>query len=565
MIRTVLERFVEHSPMAIMTRLVMQGAIHDEWLDAAVDLDDEPDGEQIREAVFARVVDVLVALAAGAGPANGPPATPAAISPAFAPAVTALHDRMSRLRAGWGRMLVKDSVDLLLPLTPPHGASGPAAGWRLRVLDGGRLPAGLACAPGPAGCTHGAAVSADGALPVYDPDLGMIVDLVPYERSRMHERAFAAALLAAAQPGELWIIDGRFNTAAILSGWPRRGGALIVREHGCTPGWRPLDAPRECGALDGGRVYEQAVEMPGDGGSAGTFRRIEWRPDDAVAATPPAASVLTNAPAAQFDAARVMRLARRRWRDAQPLPVETVLDDGPLANVPARAALLARGIAAVAYNVYGVMARAVQAALDLDARDVDRLPSHIATGVRMAYAGMMIALPPAWWRRYDQLPATALGEAVRLLAGHVDPRSERRRRRESRLTVKSQALLRAAAVDGLLHDEGDDATSNVFSLRTIAMATRDFSSNPSKALRHASEALVMVTKYNRPIALLVSIEDWNRLLGEVRETSVRRLSLDYAQAVQIEAPHAGAVHAEAAPRPSAAVLGELPLTERRIA
>ena len=38
----------------------------------------------------------------------------------------------------------------------------------------------------------------------------------------------------------------------------------------------------------------------------------------------------------------------------------------------------------------------------------------------------------------------------------------------------------------------------------------------------------MVTKYNRPIALLVSIDDWNRLLGEVRETSFTRLSFDAA-------------------------------------
>ena len=71
-----------------------------------------------------------------------------------------------------------------------------------------------------------------------------------------------------------------------------------------------------------------------------------------------------------------------------------------------------------------------------------------------------------------------------MLAVHVDPRSERRRR-DNRLSAKSQALLRAAARERLMHDDGDDPAANVFSLRTIAMATRDFSSNPSKALRHA--------------------------------------------------------------------------------
>ena len=84
------------------------------------------------------------------------------------------------------------------------------------------------------------------------------------------------------------------------------------------------------------------------------------------------------------------------------------------------------------------MTRVVGGALALDARDVARLPSLIADGVTATYAGMMIALPPDWWQRYDQLPATTLGQIVRMLAVHVDPRSERRRRRDNRLSAKSQ-------------------------------------------------------------------------------------------------------------------------------
>jgi len=49
----------------------------------------------------------------------------------------------------------------------------------------------------------------------------------------------------------------------------------------------------------------------------------------------------------------------------------------------------------------------------------------------------MIALPPDWWQRYDQLPATTLGQIVRMLAVHVDPRSERRRRRDTAYFVNT--------------------------------------------------------------------------------------------------------------------------------
>lgn len=367
-------------------------------------------------------------------------------------------------------------------------------------------------------------------MPVYDPELAMIVDLLPVERGRWHERAFVGALLETVRPGELWIVDGRFDTDAIVSGWPRRGGAFVLRDDGGAAACRPLGGWRDAGPLDGGDVRAQDVGIAGDGEAAGTLRRIEWCGHGRDGHPGATVTVLTNLPVEQFDACQVMQLARRRWRDALPFPLEPALGGMLFGSVPARASLLASGIAALAYNAFSVMTRVVGGALGLDERDAERVPSHIADGVTATYAGMMIALPPDWWRRYDQLPAATLGQIVRMLAVHVDPRSERRRRRDNRLSAKSQALLRAATLEHLLHDDGGDPAANVFSLRTIAMATRDFSSNPSKALRHAGEALVMVTKYNRPIALLVSIDDWNRLLGEVRETSLTRLSFDCAAA-----------------------------------
>jgi hypothetical protein len=49
----------------------------------------------------------------------------------------------------------------------------------------------------------------------------------------------------------------------------------------------------------------------------------------------------------------------------------------------------------------------------------------------------------------------------------------------------------------------------------IEMATREFSKNPSKALREADAQPVLVTKYGHPIACVLSIESWNDLLDKV--------------------------------------------------
>lgn len=234
-----------------------------------------------------------------------------------------------------------------------------------------------------------------------------------------------------------------------------------------------------------------------------------------------------------LDARQIVQLASRSWRDALPMPLDSIRDRTLYDAMASRAMPLAAGIVALAYNVLAAMIGVVRQNIELDERDLERLPAHIASGMETAYGGMMIALPPDNWRRYDTLSDPALRDLAQQLAVHVDPRSLRRRRRDRKVSAKSQARLLAATLDHLLRDDGQRAADGFATLPTIAMATRDFSSNPSRALRHASDALVMVTKYNRPVALLVSIDDWNRLVGQVRETNFDRVSLDYASLVQM--------------------------------
>jgi hypothetical protein len=539
-IRTIMERFVEQSPMAVMARLVMQCGLHAEWLEDSFEPDGKQDSEQTREQLFSMIVEAMAAIAAPAhqwagGAAEG-----------FGVPVTMLHDRVSRLREGWSRQIVKDSAALLAPVARPRAEQRQAmvAGYRLGVLDARRMSADMKGSPGLQGYLENVAAldavrtatSGRGVLPVYDPDLRMIVDLLPYEHG--HERAFVGALSDALEPGDLWIIDGGFNTSAILSGWPRGGSAFIVQEHDRPSVYRDLGPLHEAGQRDDGPVYEQAVTIVDGCGAAFVFRRIEWHRSDIVDDANAIVRILTNVPASHLDASQIVQLSCRRWSDALPLSTDAVLDCANVAGVSQRAALLACSIAAVAYNILSMMLDVVGDTHDLDSHDLEGLPFHIAAGVEAAYAGMMIALPSRNWQRYDQLPAAELAEIVRRLAVHIDPRSERRRRQDKMVSAKSQARLLAGTVECLLHGDTELDTMDPFRLRTITMATRDFSSNPSKALRHVGDALVMVTKYNRPIALLVSIDNWNRLLGEVRETSLDRLSLDYAAFAQMIGPAA---------------------------
>ncbi|WP_246530289.1 MULTISPECIES: transposase [Paraburkholderia] len=535
-IRAVIERFVEHSPMTLMARLVLQCALDAEWAGDSFEQVEASDSLQMRESLFSMTVETMSIIAARLQHSVD---TAAKTLPELPASITALHDRISRTRSGWGRTLVRDSAQRLLPLVQPllHDRQATVSDYRLRILDGSRLPASERCSPGPSGCMHGAMMpggerdteSPAQSLVVYDPDLAMIVDLVPWEHGRAQERPVMGALLDSVQPGELWIVDRHFNTRAILAGWPRRGSAFIVQEHGCSPVWLERDCRLEKGRIESGLVYEQSVSMTDELGSSLVFRRIELHLDHPDMDGDTVIRILTNVPASHLSAHEVVRLSCRHWSETLPVPLEPVFYSGVLSSGTPRAALLAFGVAALAYNGLSAMVRAVSNRQELNERETRRLPLYIAAGVRETYAGMMIAVPSKFWQHYDHLVPSQFGRILKNIAAHVDPRSRRKQQREHTTEPKTKAMLRASTLDSMFCREAgvDPDGGSRSGQRATAMATRDFSSNPSKALRDAAESPVMVTKYGQAIAFLVSVEDWNRMKSEIRETTMDRLAPEY--------------------------------------
>ncbi|HEY3599394.1 MAG TPA: type II toxin-antitoxin system Phd/YefM family antitoxin [Paraburkholderia sp.] len=539
-----IERFVEHSPMTLMARLILQCALDAEWVTDLFEEGDARNSLPFRELLSTTTVDVMSTIAARLRRTEHEAArTPRELTVS----ITALHDRISRTQPAWGRALVRESAQRLSSLVQPLPRELPASvsGYRLRILDGAPLPVGEKCAPGSSGdCLsavtplnrlRGAALAGQPFV-VYDPDLAMIVDLVPCERGETQERVITGALLDTVQPGELWIIDRRFSTRAVLSGWPRRASAFIVQEHGCTPEHRELDSLVAKGRVETGLVYEQPVGIVDELGASIVFRRIELHLDRGTDEGDKVIRILTNVPASHLSAQEIARLSCRRWSHTLPVPLEPLFSSEVLSLGQPRAALLTFGVAAFAYNVLSAIARAVSSRHALNERELERLPSYIATGVSATYAGMMIALPDEFWQRCDQLMPSQVGDIVKGIAAHVDPRSSRKQQREPKVPPVTAAMLRAATIDSLVGKEGS-AYSDAEPLaeqRAIAMATRDFSSNPSKALRDAAESPVMVTKYGQAIAFLISVEDWNRMKADIRESSLDRLAVGYAGAAQAE-------------------------------
>jgi IS4 transposase len=101
----------------------------------------------------------------------------------------ALYDKINKSEPSLARALVVGSAQRLRPLLTDMGnaQAGLSPGYRIRVVDGNHLPAsekGLA----PLRSFRGAALPGH-SLVVYDPDAGLVLDLVPCEDAHARERA----------------------------------------------------------------------------------------------------------------------------------------------------------------------------------------------------------------------------------------------------------------------------------------------------------------------------------------------------------------------------------------
>jgi hypothetical protein len=240
---------------------------------------------------------------------------------------------------------------------------------------------------------------------VYDPHEEQIVDLLPCEDGHAQERFLMEPILESARSDHLWIADRNFCTRKILCGLHERGSGFIVREHGANPNPDEMEPLRKAGSADSGIVYErsadtgivyeQMVSIKRDEGEVLKLRRIEVRLKKPTEDGDTVIRLLSNLPATELPACEVAALYRRRWRiEAMFQRLESVLNSEIASLGHPRAALLAFGVAALAYNVLAVIAAAVNRQHQLDATKLDLSMYFIAMEIKAHYAGMMIAIAP---------------------------------------------------------------------------------------------------------------------------------------------------------------------------
>lgn len=421
----VLARFEEQAPASVMARTLLETAFPAPWLDEVFA---HHRGRQYeRDLLFSTVVELMMQVAVGLQPSLHAAARQAQSLPV---SLTALYEKVRRTDPGLLGALVRASAARLAPVLAELGRPPVRLpGYAIRILDGNHLPASHRRLKALRG-VRGAPLPGL-AMVVYDPDSGLVTDLVAGEDAYQHERSLAAALLERAGPGQVWIGDRHFCPGALMGGWDAAGAGFIVREHANHPGLQAEGDWHAAGRTETGALREQTITLdpprktPGSDQAIArtvTWRRIELTLTQSTQAGDRSLRLWSNLPAA-VTAAQIAQAYRDRWRiEGMFQRLEGVLrSEIPSLGHP-RAALLGFGTALLAYNVLALIERCVEQAHASNTGARPRVSLyHLTLQVRGGYEGLCVALPPEHWAAHGSIDPPALAARLLSLAHNIDP------------------------------------------------------------------------------------------------------------------------------------------------
>jgi len=412
------QAFVEGSPVSVMVRGVLERGFDPKRLDALFEKTAQLG--YTRELLFSTTVRLMSEVVLGVSPSIH--AAYQDDSSSVPVTVAAVYDKLKRIETAVSAELVRDSARQLAPIISLMRGKVPPLlkGYRVRILDGNHL----------AGTEHRikglrrlrAAALPGQSLVVLDPELMLIIDVVPCEDGHAQERSLFDSILPMVESGDLWIDDRNFCTTGLTFGIARRQACFLVRQHANSLHWE-LVGERTCrGRIETGKVFEQAIRLHDpETGETLLARRITVELKEPTRDGETEIHLLTNLPQSDAGAKQVAQLYAKRWtieRAFQDLTVALVCEINTL-GYP-KAALFGFCLALVAYNAVSLVKAALRAIHGHEKIESEISWYYLCLHLSKVYAGMMIAVPAKYWEIFrcwdDKQFATLLKE----LAAKID-------------------------------------------------------------------------------------------------------------------------------------------------
>jgi hypothetical protein len=420
----VIERFIQHTPMAVAVRGTLEYAFAPEPLDAF--FEDLVGEREDRQLLFSTCVDLMATVVNRASRSVLASYRAAADVPVR---VSAVYRRLQRMPLEAGRQLVRHTATRLEPVirAMAGAAADPLPGYRVKILDGNHLARtqrrlkplrDVAAGPLPGQ-----------SLVVLDPALGLALDVIPCADAHAQERSLLAPVLEGVRPNDVWIADRNFCTTGFLFGVAERGGSFVIRRHASTLSWEEESPWVAGGRTDTGVVEEQTIELIGPGATPLSVRRIRLTLDRPTRDGDPVIEVLTNLPAEVVPAVTVVEQYRSRWTVEglfHRLTVVLGCEVNTLGYPPA--ALFAFCVALAASNAYAAVRAAVRG--EHGAAAAEELSEfYVSAELERTAEGMAVAVPAETWAPIAGWSPGQMGAWLRSVVRHMRPERYRKAKR----------------------------------------------------------------------------------------------------------------------------------------
>lgn len=427
---SVLDRFIERCPAAVMVRATVERLLRPERLDEI--FESHRSRQYEREILCSELVALMSGVATRAH--QSVHAAYLAAKSKLGVSAAAVYGKLACFEPQVTAALVRETaVDMAEVVDAlPHGRRRVLPGWEIFYLDGNHLAA----------TEHRLKVlrtTREGPLPghtlaLLDAQRDLILEIEPCEDGHAQERSLLPGLLKRIRENTVLVADRNFCTTQFLFGLFRRGAYFIIRQHASTLTYRIEGRRRKIGRCATGMLYEQTMVLTDpkaseDQESELTIRRITLELDTSTECGDTELHLLTNLPV-KVTAKRVAETYRLRWTiegafqtltDVLRCEVETL-------GYP-KAALFSFAMAVLAWNAYAVVQATLRSIHGEKKIDEEFSDEHFVRDVVLTQTGMDIAVDPQVWEHYCTLTPKQFAQTLVRLAKKVDLQRYPKRKR----------------------------------------------------------------------------------------------------------------------------------------
>ena len=412
----IFQRFVQDSPVTVMTQAILENALPPATVNQL--FEDHAESQYTRKLLFSDVVDLMSVVVCNIRPSIN--SAFKKMAPTLGVTRKAVYDKIDRVETGTSAALVRHTGAALTPIIDELGARTEPllVGYRARILDGNHLP-GTEHRIKPLRTT-GSAPLPGHSLVVLDPELRLVVDVVPCEDGHAQERSLSDAVLAMVRAHDLWIADRNFGTTQLLYGIAGRDAFFVIRQHARNLHWEFVGKRRDRGRVETGRVFEQTIRTTNDAGEILFLRRITVVLDKPTRDGDSEIHLLTNLPRKDAGARLIADLYRKRWTiETAFQELEAALQSEINTLGYPKAALFAFCVALVSYNIMSTVKAALRSVHGAAVVDTEVSAYDLAEEVAGTHRGMMIAIPEDEWVVFQGMSPRELSPLLKQFAAAV--------------------------------------------------------------------------------------------------------------------------------------------------